>query len=41
MELIFKAWNKKKVTRIFCDLTKAFDCVNHKLFILKLKFYVR
>jgi hypothetical protein len=40
MELIFKAWNKKKhVAGIFCDLTKAFDYVNHLLLFFKLQFY--
>jgi hypothetical protein len=40
MELIFKAWNKKKhVVGVFCDLTKASDCVNHELLVCKLQFY--
>jgi len=40
MELIFRAWNKKKhVVGVFCDLTKASDCVNNELLIFKLQFY--
>jgi hypothetical protein len=36
---ILKAWNNKEyVTGLFCDLTKAFDCVSHELLISKLKF---
>jgi hypothetical protein len=35
-----QVWNSKlQVFGIFCDLTKALDCVNHDVLIEKLKYY--
>ena len=38
-EILTALNNKQMVERIFCDLHKEFDCINHAVLLEKLKFY--
>jgi hypothetical protein len=38
-EILYALNNKLQMGGIFCDLEKAFDCVNHKILLSKLKTY--
>ncbi|RVE42155.1 hypothetical protein evm_013195 [Chilo suppressalis] len=40
LDIIMEAWEKSQhVLGVFCDLSKAFDCVEHQTLVLKLNHY--
>jgi hypothetical protein len=40
IETIFNALNNEKcIAGVFCNLTKAFNCINHEILVKKLEFY--
>ena len=38
-EILTAMNNKQVVGGLFCDLHKAFDCINHAVLLEKIKFY--
>ena len=38
-EILNAANNKNIIGGIFCELTKAFDCINHVIMLSKLRYY--
>jgi hypothetical protein len=40
INVILTAWDRKEyAVDIFCDIAKAFDCVDHELLLNKLQYY--